>query len=349
MIAIALVLSLAVLFDLLFGDPRRWHPVVGIGRLTGWLGAALRKLSGERPLALRTAGTLTALGTVLLCGGLAWFAIRGLEILIEILVETLIEDLIASGAAQTWIVLLEQVPVIATALLLAFMIATRSLESHALAVYRALRDGDLALARERTSWIVGRDTAQLPEAELVRATVECVAESVSDGISGPLFYAAVGGWLGGVPGAAAGAVVYRSVNTMDSMFGYRNAKYRDFGAFPARLDDLANLLPARLSVPAIVLAAWVLRAAPLNAIRIWWRDALKHTSPNAGQGEAAFAGALAVQLGGDNLYGGVVVEKPRIGDRTQELRRDHILKAVRLMVVAVLWFTIGLVGVMLAL
>ena len=345
MIAIALVLTLAMVFDLLFGDPRRWHPVVGIGRLTGWLGAALRELSGEGPLALRAAGTLTALGTVLVCSALAWLAIRGLELLTGILIEASI----ANASGRTSILVLEQLPVIAAALLLAFMIATRSLEYHALAVYRALCDGDLVLARERTSWIVGRDTAELPESELVRATVECVAESVSDGISGPLFYAAVGGWLGGVPGAAAGAVAYRSINTMDSMFGYRNVKYRDFGSFPARLDDLANLLPARLSVPAIILAAWVLRAAPLKALRIWWRDALKHTSPNAGQGEAAFAGTMGVQLGGDNLYGGVVVEKPRIGDRTQELQRDHILQAVRLMLVAVLWFTIGLVGVMLAL
>lgn len=326
MIDVALVLVSAVMIDLLIGDPRRWHPVVGIGRVTGAYAKLTRGLAGERPIPLRIAGGLTALATVITCAACAAAVAFGVE------------------RFAHW-----SLNVTCAALIVSFMIAARSLESHALAVLHALQSENLPLARERTGWIVGRETAQLPAGELVRATVECVAESISDGVTAPLFFAAVGGYLGGPPGAAVGAVLYRSINTMDSMFGYRSARYVNFGWIPARLDDAANLIPARLSVPAIVLAAVVIGENAGRALRTWWRDALKHTSPNAGQGEAAFAGALGVRLGGANIYGGVTVIKPEIGEAFEVLNRRHILRAVRLMLVAVLWFTIGLSFAMLAL
>lgn len=330
MIDVALVLVLALSLDLLLGDPRRWHPVVGIGKIAEIFADWFRRGFGETSPGLRLSGAITALCTVVFCATVA----GSIAFAIQWQAHSL-------------------VTVCVCGLLISFMIAARSLESHILAVFTALRSQDLQTARERTSWIVGRDTAQLPENELVRATVECAAESISDGVTGPLFFAALGGWLAGPPGAVIGAVAYRSINTMDSMFGYRNARYLHFGWAPARLDDLVNLLPARLTIPAIVLAAWVAHESPLRAIWIWWRDALKHTSPNAGQGEAAFAGALKIQLGGTNLYDGVPVIKPVIGigtgRETDPLHRGHIIRAVRLMILTVLWFTIGISAAILVL
>ncbi|MCR9141814.1 MAG: adenosylcobinamide-phosphate synthase CbiB [bacterium] len=348
MLDLAIILVLAVIFDLLLGDPRRWHPVVGIGNAAGFFARILRKASGEGPAALIAAGAATAAMTVAVCAIAAGAIVYAAA-------------LVPKVALVSNVAFVAIVPNLAAALIVSFMIAVRSLEDHALVVYRALVREDLSFARERAGWIVGRDTHDLPEPELVRATVECVAESISDGVSGPLFFAAVGGLIGAAClkdagagaaiGAAMGAVGYRAINTMDSMFGYRNARYTFFGRVPARLDDLANLLPARLTVPAIILAALIARESFVQSARIWWRDALKHTSPNAGQGEAAFAGALNIQLGGTNLYAGVPVVKPLIGpqDRSAPLERAHILRAVRLMFLTVLWFTIGLAGVILAL
>ncbi len=177
----------------------------------------------------------------------------------------------------------------------------------------------------RVAAIVGRDTQQLDEAGVVRAAVESVAESTVDGVTAPLFFAAIAGPVG--------AMVYRAVNTLDSMFGHQDDRYRRFGWAAARIDDLANYLPARLTAPLICLAAalWISSRSGRAALRILARDGRKHASPNSGLAEAAMAGALGVQLGGVNYYDGEPLEKPTIGDAVVPLSPRHIRVANALM------------------
>lgn len=202
-------------------------------------------------------------------------------------------------------------------------LATRSLHQESSKVARALREGNLEAARQGLSRIVSRDTAHLGEKDMVRALVETVSENISDGIVAPLFYLALGGPVGGM--------VYKAVNTMDSMVGYRNERYRSFGWFSARMDDVANLVPARLSALALMAAAACMGLDWRNAWRIVWRDAGKVKSPNAGYPEAAAAGALNVQLGGPGIYFGRVVEKPYLGNEQKLLSLQTYQSMIRLM------------------
>jgi adenosylcobinamide-phosphate synthase len=183
----------------------------------------------------------------------------------------------------------------------------------------------LETARTQLARIVSRETTDLPETEIVRGTVESVAENSSDGVIAPLFYLA----LGGVPLA----LTYKAVNTLDSMLGYRTGRYEYLGKAAARLDDLANVIPARMTAAALIGAAWSLgsRYNARNAWRITWRDGHKHASPNSGYPEAAVAGALGVQLGGPSRYCGELVEKPTLGDALQPLHPEHIARSLRLL------------------
>jgi len=198
-----------------------------------------------------------------------------------------------------------------------------------LSVKRPLKDGDIHAARGALSMVVGRDTAGLDSKDVARGAVETVAENTSDGVVAPLFYMA----LGGVPLAMA----YKAINTMDSMVGYRTEKYRDFGWAAARLDDLANFIPARLAALFMVASSALLQAAypdRFSAKRSWTvflRDGKKHTSPNSGRPEAAAAGSLGVRLGGENSYFGKTSVKPYIGEPLRELGPDAITDCVRLM------------------
>jgi adenosylcobinamide-phosphate synthase len=202
-------------------------------------------------------------------------------------------------------------------------IATRSLHLEASAVVEALRQGDLILARKRLSMIVSRDTSQLEEKEILRAVIETVAENISDGIVAPLLYLSVGGVLG--------AVAYKALNTMDSMVGYQNDRYRDFGMCAAKTDDIANWIPARLSgVILVVVSAW-LKLDWRAAWRVMRRDARKMKSPNAGYPEAAAAGALGVQLGGTNIYFGQPVDKPALGDARNPITLETFSLMIQLM------------------
>jgi adenosylcobinamide-phosphate synthase len=205
-------------------------------------------------------------------------------------------------------------------------IAARDMTLHSMAVFRALVAADLPQARHRAAAIVGRDTDQLDEAGVLRATVESVAESTVDGVTAPLLFAVVAGPVG--------AMVYRAINTLDSMFGYRDERYGEFGWAAARIDDAANYLPARITAPLLCLAAMIVRRRPLAALRILVRDGRKHASPNAGLTEAAMAGALGVQLGGLDYYGRQPLEKPTLGDPLRPLERNHIRQANALMLLA---------------
>lgn len=290
----SLVVLAAFAVDMLVGDPR-WlpHPVVLMGRAIRRLEELLRRTG----LPLRLAGALLAL---FLVGG-AWLATWAVIQACAWL------HPVAGALAHVW--------------LFSTTLAPRSLAEHAMAVYRPLVAGNLLQARERVGWIVGRDTQYLSETEVVRAAVETVAESTCDGVLAPLVWGLVGG--------APLAMAYKAANTLDSMVGHLDERYREFGWASARLDDLLNLVPARLS--ALLLAAAALSG---RALATAWRDARRHPSPNSGWSEAAVAGALGVRLGGLNYYDGEPEMRAYMGDPLRPLEPADIPRAVRLMYLA---------------
>lgn len=286
----------AFALDLLLGDPR-WlpHPVVYIGACIKWLEELLTEHVGNGRLAgvLLTVLTLMATGVVA-----SVFLYLAAEI-----------DPLFGWAAALW---------------LAFTtLALRSLHKESRVVVKLVEEGRLDEARQALALIVGRDTAGLDEEAIVRACIETVAENTSDGIIAPLFYLFLGG---PVP-----AVLYKAANTLDSMVGYRNERYRELGWASARLDDLLNLIPARLTGFLMALAALPLRLDPWGALKMMGRDARKPASPNAGFPEAAAAGALGVQLGGSASYFGNRVEKPVLGDPDRPVTATAYRKMVLLM------------------
>lgn len=290
---------IALLLDLVFGDPR-WlpHPVRIIGRLIAALEEPARRAIPDA----RLAGSLTALAVILTAtlatGAIIWVAGW---------VHPRLGDAVSI-------------------LLLYTTLAARDLADHSKGVYRALARFDLAEARRLVSWLVGRDTERLTEPEVVRAAVESVAENTVDGIIAPLFFAALGGPIA--------AMTYKAASTLDSMIGYRNERYIDFGRTAAEIDDGANWLPARLAVPIITAAAALTGQQASAAWRIARRDGRKHMSPNAGIAEAAFAGALGIRLGGVMQRRGRPVNLPEIGDPVVTLARGQILAANRMMYAA---------------
>jgi len=211
-------------------------------------------------------------------------------------------------------------------LLIYYAVAAFSLKNSAMDVYLALKNNGLEAAKEKVSRIVGRDVESLDREGVVRATVETVGENLVDGVISPLFWAAVGG--------APLAMTYRMINTLDSMVGYKNEKYRDFGMASARIDDLANWIPARLSVPVIALAAFFAKLPWKQAFETGFAEGKNHASPNSGYPEAAFAGALGVRLGGYSYYGRVLVEKPWIGQAFGAVVDDDVKRACRLLLIA---------------
>jgi adenosylcobinamide-phosphate synthase len=295
----------AILLDFIAGDPP-WlpHPVKLIGRLASFLETPLRRIFTNA----RTAG-VTAVVIVLAATGSATFAI--------IAGAGLLHPLAAD---------------IASIVLLYTTFAARDLSQHSLNVYRELKAGNIGEARKKVALLVGRDTDILNEAGVVRATVESVAENTVDGVTAPLFFAFLAGPLG--------AILYKAVNTLDSTFGYKSERYREFGWASARLDDVANYIPARLTALMIPVAAFVLRLRPLNSLRILMRDGKKHPSPNSGLTEAAMAGALSVQLGGLNYYFGEASLRPTMGDPVKELRKNDIVRVNALMFVTMILATV---------
>jgi adenosylcobinamide-phosphate synthase len=215
-------------------------------------------------------------------------------------------------------------------ILIYFCISARSLEDAAMEIHGCLRQHKVAEARKKVALIVGRDVNQYDEAGISRAVVETVAENLVDGVVSPLFFAAIGG--------APLALVYKMVNTLDSMVGYKNKKYIDFGRASARLDDLLNFIPARVSIPIIALATHILSGMGRRCLKTAYDEGANHSSPNAGYPEAAFAGALAVKLNGPNYYNGKLVDKPYIGMRFGDTSTADIKKACHIMLLSsMLW------------
>jgi adenosylcobinamide-phosphate synthase len=289
----------AYLLDLLLGDPQGFpHPVRLIGRLISGLERALRKVHSS-PSWLILAGVILA-GTV--CG----VTFLATHFLIRFLGD------------------LSSVAGLAASIFLGYTtLATRDLHVETRKVLRALEAGDLPRARQELSLLVGRDTAHLDESEILRALVESIAENISDGVIAPLFYLGLGG--------PAWAMTYKAINTLDSMVGYKNERFRHLGWASARLDDVANFLPARVSGGIIVLSSLILGKGWEYSLRILLRDHTRHQSPNSAWPEAAMAGALGVQLGGLNYYFGRPSPKPFIGDRKRNIERKDVREAWRIL------------------
>lgn len=288
-------LLLGFCIDLLLGDPRwLYHPVQAIGALISHLEPPLRRAFPRR---LRLAGAVLVIAVVAITGivtGGLLFLLHWLHPVAGFVGETIV----------CWLIL-----------------ATKSLRTESMKVVKALETGTLDDGRKAVSMIVGRDTEHLSEEEVLKAAVETVAENASDGILAPLLFAAVLGPVGGM--------CYKAVNTMDSMVGYKNDRYLDFGRAAAKVDDVLNFLPARISGFLMCLAAYF-GFDGKNAFRIFFRDRKNHASPNSAHTEAACAGALGLQLGGTHDYFGKPVVKPTIGDDLRPVRRGDVAAANRL-------------------
>ena len=295
-------LAVACLLDAAVGDPRWFpHPVRWMGAIVDWCDRQVYQLL-LTPAKQRMAGVLLAVvlpvGAYAAGAMLVWFG---------------------SSVDPMW-------GSAATVLLAWTTLAARDLIDHVVSVQRALQSVSLEEARAAVAKIVGRDTEEMDESDIVRATVETIAESTADGIVAPLFYLVLGG--------APLALAYKAVSTLDSMIGHLDDRYRWFGWASARLDDAANYIPARITALLLVLSAGIVSRswpATRHAWRILLRDGGHHPSPNSGRPEAAMAGALGVQLGGINRYDGLPIERPCLGDPHQPLTRAHIGMALTLM------------------
>lgn len=284
------LLVAGVLLDLLLGEPRHWHPLVGFGRLAQWLERWL-----NRGLLRFPRGLLAWALAVLPLSLLAW---------------------LAAQAAGLWL----------HAVLLYACIGLRSLREHTMPIVDALRVGDLATARTRTSWIVSRDTDHAEEADLAKAGAESLLENGNDAVFGTLFWFLVAG--------GAGAVLFRLANTLDAMWGYRNNRFNLFGRGAARIDDALNYVPARLTALSYVLLAGSARA---RAWQCWRTQAGAWSSPNAGPVMASGAGALGVSLGGAAVYDGQLEQRPPLGTGPAAKAAD-IVRAWRLVLhTTLLW------------
>ncbi|WMY75303.1 adenosylcobinamide-phosphate synthase CbiB [Buttiauxella selenatireducens] len=294
--------AVAWILDYLLGDPHHWpHPVRWIGALITFVQRLVRRCCRSET-ALSIGGGLMWLSVVGITWGVAW---------------GLLHIANAIHPAFGWIV---EVWMIFTVL------AARSLDDAARDVEQPLRAGNLEESRKKLAWIVGRDTSQLHMPQINRAVVETVAENTVDGVIAPLFFLLLGG--------APLAMAYKAVNTLDSMVGYKHEKYRAIGKVSARMDDLANFIPARISWLLLSLAAWLCRKNAVDALRIGWRDRYNHSSPNCGWSEATVAGALGIRLGGPNEYFGQRIDKPWLGDASREIAVDDISGTIQLMWVA---------------
>nr|WP_010287122.1 adenosylcobinamide-phosphate synthase CbiB [Kurthia massiliensis] len=285
--------TIGFIIDRFYGEPK-WvtHPVIYIGNLIRTLTRMLNK--GQHR---KLKGALTAMTTILLTGVIVGAIVYGsyqLHAYVGIGVEAL---LIACGLAQ------------------------KSLRQAANDVYEPLVAGDFERARQKLGWIVGRDTAHLDEANITRGVVETVSENTSDGVTAPLFYALLFG--------ATGLWVYKAINTLDSMIAYRNETYGEFGFVAAKLDDLANFIPSRMTGFLLLVASPNdYKLSFLTRFKRWLADAPKHPSPNSGYLEAATAYQLGIQLGGLNYYGGIASHRQEMGEPYVQLSATHIQRTV---------------------
>lgn len=295
-----LALLSGLILDLIFGDPYNMpHIIKLMGKTISFLEKALYKNTSKKTL--RITGTTLALIMVIIYGVIPYFLLKmvyGISIYAGFIVETFI-------CYQ--------------------MMAARSLYSESMKVYVSLKNRNIDEARKNVSMIVGRDTQKLNEEGIIKAAVETVAENTSDGVIAPLIYMIIGG--------APLGMAYKAINTMDSMIGYKNDRYIYFGTVAAKLDDIVNLLPSRIAALFMIIAAFICRLNPVNALKIFVRDRYNHKSPNSAQTESVCAGALGVKLAGNAYYFGKLFEKPYIGDEIRPIEAMDIKRANMLMFV----------------
>lgn len=295
-----LVILVGFILDLIVGDPYHLpHPIRFIGNLIHGTEKMLRKITNKNPGSLLFAGFLL--------------------VVIVITITTVIPLVILT-------LLYHFVPVlgfIVESIMCYYILAMKCLKTESMKVYHALEKEDIEGARYAVSMIVGRDTKMLDQEGITRAAVETVAENASDGEIAPLFYLAIGGPVLGF--------LYKAVNTMDSMVGYKNEKYYYFGRCAAKLDDILNFIPSRLGAVFMIIVAPIFHLDQKGALRIYKRDRKNHKSPNSAQTEAACAGALGIRLGGDAYYFGELHHKPTIGDETRKVESKDIKRANDLM------------------
>ena len=293
-----LIMILGYIMDLVFGDPYWFpHPVRFIGKLISKTEKFIRKhAKSEKSLKY--------------WGILMW--------LVPVVTTALVTALIVKIASFN-----KYVEIFVSAFIIYTTLSTKCLKDEATKIYNVLETGDIKKSRVQLSYIVGRDTTNLSQSEIIRATVETVAENTVDGTISPMFY----GFLFG----PVGAMTYKAINTLDSMVGYKNDKYLNLGCVSAKLDDVANFIPARLTAIFMPLGAFLCGMNGANSFKIAIRDRKNHKSPNCAFAEGAAAGAIGVQLGGTNIYFGKEVYKPTIGDKKRELENYDIVRMNKLM------------------
>lgn len=310
------------ILDFLFGDPH-WlpHPICLIGNLIGFLEKRLRSIFAFSNTALLLSGGLMVIIVLLLTYSVPYIILYEAE------------------KVSIWLAFVLET------IMFYQIFATKSLRDESMKVYEALKNNDLADARLKLSWIVGRDTQNLTAEEVTKGAVETVAENTSDGVIAPMFFMFIGG--------APLAFLYKGINTMDSMVGYKNDKYLFFGRCAAKLDDLVNFIPARISGIVMILAAYFLNLDSKRAWKTFLRDRYNHLSPNSAMTESVAAGALNIQLGGGHFYFGKWVPKDTIGDNLRAVVPEDIVSVNNLLymsaVISLLIFAlIYLLGIFIA-
>ena len=302
---------LGFILDTIIGDPYKLpHPIRWIGSFISILEKLCRKIAKSNTM-LMILGAILVFIVVFVSGGITLLVLK-----------------LASFNKYAYLIV--------SSVICYYMLAGKSLKTESMKVYKAFENNDTEGARKAVSMIVGRDTQSLTKEGIIKAAVETVAENSSDGVVAPLTYMLIFGPVGGV--------VYKAVNTMDSMIGYVEEKYFYIGKFAAKLDDVLNYIPARISGILVIISAFILRYDYKNAFRIFKRDRRKHASPNSAQTESAMAGALGVQLAGDATYFGVVHKKPYIGDKKREIENEDIKRANDIMyTMTIICLVVGLV------
>lgn len=293
-----LSLYIGYITDLIIGDPYIFpHPVKYIGKLIKTIENFVRKVA-KTDKGLKIGGFFL------------WFVTVGTTFTVTYLITSLTKFNIV-------------VYLIVNGILIYTTLATKCLKDEAKKIYNVLKSGDIQKSRIQLSYIVGRDTANLEEKEIIRATVETVAENTVDGLIAPLFY----GFIGGAPLA----MTYKAINTLDSTVGYKNEKYIHIGFASAKIDDIANYIPSRISVILFTIGNFLLGNNYKNCFKIAIRDRKNHKSPNCAFSEGSVAGALGIQLGGTNIYFGEVVYKPTIGDKIREIEVEDIARTNKIL------------------
>ncbi len=293
---------IAYVLDLIFGDPQNIiHPVQVIGKM---ISSGEKFLLGENSSLSRKykffAGMILNITVISLTYGITY------------LIRRTSENSIIFTVAEIY--------------LMYTIFSINSLAREGNRVYNILKEGNIERARKDLSYLVSRDTGTMDEKMIIRSTMETISENTVDGIVAPMMYM----FLGGLPLS----MTYKAINTFDSMVGYKNEKYMDFGKFSAKLDDVANFIPARITGILIVIASMILGYDYKNSLKIFIRDRKNHSSPNSGHAEAGVAGALGVQFGGRVSYFGKEVDKPVIGDKIKDFELEDIKKNIKIMYVA---------------